>query len=129
MLCGMPVKIFWAAVNAALSRPLKGSRYEDWLASLRDQVSQQGSQHPCWSVMHYIDQGPDLLGSPAPPLNLLAGNSEESVEDLQDAVTSDVHYLLRVGFLGEGERRLESTDCFARGNALSNLTTSLIRAH
>jgi thioester reductase-like protein len=115
MVCGLRVKSFWTAVNAALTQPLKGTSYQEWLALLRSQISQQGAQHPCWPVMHFLELGSDVLGSPAPPKYLLGGEVEKVEMELKDAVTCNVKYLQSVGFFGDSEVR-QPSDTFARGS-------------
>ncbi|EYE90819.1 acetyl-CoA synthetase-like protein [Aspergillus ruber CBS 135680] len=116
MLRGMRVRRFWDAVNTALAgQPLKVLDYEAWIAALREQVGQQGSEHPCLPVMHYIEQGRDMLGCPAPRVELLGGETGEMEREMEQAVIRNVQYLMEIGFFdSEPGRAMERADVFAR---------------
>lgn len=118
MLLGLRVERFWAAVNAALDndRPLRSMNHHDWLASLSQQVSRDGPQHPCWPVIHMIEQqGSDLLGSPRP--RCLPADWEQGEEIMAAAVTCNVRYLRKIGFLGgsDDSKWRRDHDVFVRG--------------
>ncbi|GKZ35074.1 putative PKS/NRPS-like protein biosynthetic cluster [Aspergillus brasiliensis] len=110
MLSGLRVGTFWDAVNAGLeadghSAPAlrKSATYAAWWARLSESTAAVGEAHPCWPVMHVMEtMGTELLSSHMPPLSAWGpGENWEEVErDMARAVTLNVRYLQKIGYLG-----------------------------
>jgi len=134
---GIPVSDFWRAVSEGTGLMLRAMDPNDWLRVVNANVSRQGSSHPLWPVMEWVEQRKGRIGDARLAMCKASncsghcldpgfgqGNDAHVVECRQDKETRDktlqalrksVEYLSNLRFL-QGETVLNSVrqDVFRR---------------
>lgn len=134
---GIPVSDFWRVVSEGTGLMLHAMDPDDWLRVVNANVSRQGSSHPLWPVMEWVEQRKGRIGDPRLAMCKASscighcldpgfgqGNDAHVVECRQDKETRDktlqalrksVEYLSSLRFL-QGETVLNSgrQDVFRR---------------
>ncbi|KAK2590902.1 hypothetical protein QQS21_011414 [Conoideocrella luteorostrata] len=99
---GLPANQFWESVNSGLDIACEPVSWEAWQSRALEQMRKVGEQHPLWPVQQFLGRlGRDMLVQPNSPRNV----------SLQSAITKNVQYLRRVGFIRQdGQQALLLTE-------------------
>jgi hypothetical protein len=102
MSVGMTMPQFWQLVTAEFERPCAPLPWERWVLKAREHMDSVGEAHPLWPVQHFLGN----LGLRGPSERLLAADGQGVSDRLRSAVTENVRYLMRVGFVPTREHNL-----------------------
>jgi thioester reductase-like protein len=121
---GISVSDFWRAVSEGTGLMLRAMDPADWLRIVNANVSRQGSSHPLWPVMEWVEQRKGRIGDARLDPRFHEGNDAHIVEYRQvkeardkslQALRKSVEYLSNLRFF-QGESVLNSgrQDVFRR---------------
>ncbi|KAL9110662.1 MAG: hypothetical protein Q9227_004839 [Pyrenula ochraceoflavens] len=99
ILDGITVKDFWHIFNQC-GYPLKPMHRDPWLKSLKKIVEAQGPKHLLWPVLYMIEDGTEGISSRQ---KQKPDNTQSNSTRVKAAVTSNIRYLQRIGYLPEPE--------------------------
>ena len=108
--CGLPSAKFWDGVNSVLQHPLQPWPFGLWKDMIEECV---GEDHPIYPVLGFIEKDHPPLGSCRFHTETKAYESEDAL--LQAAVSSNVRYLLDMGYFSVREGKHLVRSVFRRG--------------